>query len=81
MKYEQEIREILPRAITLTQSIDTIAIDTDLQTVGMDSLSFVRMVVEIENIFDFEFPDEKLIVSEAGTIQELCNILSLANLE
>lgn len=79
MKYEQDIRETLSRTIMLTQSINTIDIDLDLRMVGMDSISFIRLVVEIENIFDFEFPDEKLIISEACTIQKLCDIISAAN--
>ena len=78
IKYEHEIREILSRTIFLTQPIDTITSDSDLQTKGMDSISFIKLVVEIENCFEFEFPDEKLIISEACSIQELCNIISAA---
>lgn len=78
MKYEHEIRNIISKTLSLTQSADAIMSDTDLQTVGMDSLSFINLVLEIENYFEVEFPDEKLIISEACSINELCNIIITA---
>lgn len=75
MKYQNEIMEIIKDTINLTESVDHISLDTDLQNVGMDSLTFVRVVIEIENLFNVEFPDEKLIISQAGTVKKLCTIV------
>jgi len=75
MNYEQEIRSILVESILLSVPIEAIDVNTELQLVGMDSLSFVRVVVDIENHFDIEFPDERLIISQANTIQTLCDIV------
>ncbi len=38
---------------------------------GIDSISFVRMVIQLEDAFDFEFDDYKLALSEFSTILEL----------
>jgi len=73
MKYENEIRELLLKTITVTEPIEEITAETDLQNVGMDSLTFIKLIVEIENLFDIEFPDDKL--AETGTIKKLCEIV------
>ena len=78
MRYENEIREILFNTVAVTEPADSITIETNLHDAGMDSLSFVRLVIEIEDFFGIEFPDDKLIMSEAGTIKELCEIVDSA---
>ena len=75
MKFQDEVTEIIKTAINLTEPIENISINTNLQSVGMDSISFIKIVVEIENYFDIEFPDEKLLITQAGTIRDLCNII------
>jgi acyl carrier protein len=75
MNFEKKIREIVATNIKTTESIDTYDADGSLQDIGMDSLTFVRIVVAIENEFEIEFPDDKLIITEAGTIALLCNLL------
>lgn len=72
MEFENEIRKILAKAVNLTESIDRIAPDTNLTDVGVDSLVFIQIVIEIENHFAIEFPDNNLSIAEAGTIQMLC---------
>jgi len=75
MKYQDEVTEIIKTTINLTEPIENISINTNLQSVGMDSISFIKIVVEIENNFDIEFPDEKLLITQAGTIKDLCEII------
>lgn len=76
MKYEDKIMEIVINTINLAEPKENIKIDTNLSDVGMDSISFVALVVEIENFFCIDFPDEKLTITEAGTIKSLCEIVS-----
>ena len=75
MKYQDEITKIIEEIINFTESIENIKNDTNLQNIGMDSITFVRVVVEIENHFEIEFPNEKLIITQAGTIKDLCQIV------
>lgn len=75
LKYEEEVRQIIKNNINKEIDIDSIFIDTNLETVGMDSIGFVKLIVDIESEFDIEFPDDKLLFAQAGTIRELCNII------
>lgn len=75
MKYQDEITKIIENTINFTEPIENIEVDTNLQNIGMDSITFVRVVVEIENLLEIEFPDESLIITQAGTIKDLCEIV------
>lgn len=75
MKYENEITNIIKNTINLTTPIEDIGIDENFENMGMDSISFIRIVVEIEEQLGIEFPEEKLLLSQAGTIRFLCEIV------
>lgn len=42
-----------------------------LQEMEIDSITFIKIVVELETTFDFEFVDEKLILSAFSTVQDM----------
>lgn len=44
---------------------------TDLSNAGMDSITFIKIVVSLEATYDFEFSDEKLLMSEFPTVKSL----------
>jgi len=73
MKYQREITEIIKVAINITEPIEDI--NTNLQNIGVNSIAFVGIIVEIEDKFDIEFPDEKLVINQTGTIKDLCEII------
>ena len=50
---------------------DNISIETDLIAIGLDSISFIQTVVNLENEFDFEFDDEKLLITEFPTVRSM----------
>lgn len=50
-------------------------LDTNLIEAGMDSITFIRIVVDLESIFDCEIPDSKLLLSEMNTVQKIYNVL------
>ena len=49
-----------------------------LPELGLDSVSFVRMVVELEEAFDFEFDDAKMSFDALPTLGALIEYLSCA---
>ncbi len=55
--------------------VDTTQIDKDLSVVGIDSLAFIRFVVALEEEFNIEFPDEKLLMSEMNTVSKILNVV------
>lgn len=51
-------------------------IEEDLSTLGMDSITFIRVVVALEEAFDIEIPDEKLLLTEMNTISKMTEVIS-----
>ena len=83
MKYQNEIIRIIKKTIPFASKIDCIKPDHKLVDLGIDSISFVRLLVELEKYFGLTFPDEYLSISRAFTIRDLCagveNILENAD--
>ncbi len=46
-------------------------INDDLSNFGVDSLAYLKIIVDIENTFFIEFDDEKLIFSELPTVSAM----------
>lgn len=49
--------------------------EMDLEKLGLNSISFIRMIIQIEDEFEYKFPDSKLLLSEANTINKILDIL------
>lgn len=77
MSYENELREIISKIINITEPIDDVPIDLNLQSIGMDSLTFVQLIIAIEDSFNIEIPEDRLTMLELGTIKKLCSMVSL----
>ncbi|WP_026475905.1 acyl carrier protein [Alkaliphilus transvaalensis] len=48
-----------------------ITLDTDLVSLGLNSIQFVKLVIALEQDFDCEFDDEKLNLSDFKTVREI----------
>lgn len=53
-------------------------VNDDLSDLGMDSISFIKTIVSLEEEFECEIPDEKLIISEMNTVNKIIDVLQLA---
>jgi len=51
-------------------------INEDLTTIGMDSITFVKVIVSLEEEFECEIPDSKLLISEMNTINKIMAVLN-----
>ena len=76
MKYEEEIREILSDTINSIVPVDEIDADTKLGDAGMDSISFVELIIAIEDRFGIEVPNEALSPENNSTIHDLSELVS-----
>ena len=56
--------------------LDIQNINYDLETIGIDSLSFIQIIVAIEDEFECEIPYSKIIVNELNTIKKIYSIIS-----
>lgn len=56
--------------------IDVIQEDCDLSQIGMDSITFIHVIVALEEEFNIEIPDEKLLISEMNTVSKIEDVIS-----
>lgn len=75
MKYEEQVRSAIKNIITPTEPIEGFDVERNLSDAGVDSISFVRLIAEIEDILEIEFPFDELVLSESGSIVNICKIL------
>ena len=66
--------------LRVVNSLDNIEVSTEqldeyLPDLGMDSISFIQIVVGLEEAFDCEIPDSKLLVSEMDTVRKIFDLL------
>jgi acyl carrier protein len=57
---EMKLRNIIKSNSDAGDVADSIGIDEDFAALGLNSVSFIRIVVVIETEFEFEFDDEDL---------------------
>lgn len=50
-------------------------IDDKLTDLGMDSILFIQIVVALEEAFEIEIPDEKLLIPEMDTINKILDVI------
>ena len=46
-------------------------VNTDFASVGLDSITFIKIIVALEGEFDFEFEDEMLLITKFPTIKSM----------
>ena len=74
----QEICSVI--AQILEKNIEEVKFDNkcyekDLTELGMDSIVFIHMIVQIEDQFEIEIPDEYLILNKLNTISKIAEII------
>ena len=52
--------------------------DEDLNVIGIDSISFIQIVVALEDNFEIEIHDEKLLMEEMGTFNKITMVVASA---
>lgn len=50
-------------------------LQTKLTDLGIDSITFIQLIVAIEEEFECEIPDTKLLITEMDTVQKIINVL------
>ena len=49
----------------------------DITELGMDSIGFIQLIVEIEDEIGKEIPDSYLLLEEMDTLQKIYNVICL----
>lgn len=70
LNVNQKIREVI--FTLLKTEVDD---DVELNSVGLDSMMFVSMIVCLEEQFDIEIPDEFFSIDKMKTIREIGEVI------
>ncbi|MFB0846535.1 phosphopantetheine-binding protein [Paenibacillus oleatilyticus] len=69
---EEEVRRIIIETANLNIPRHELNEENDLTQMGLDSITGIKIIVAIENQFDFEFDDSNLNVETFKNIKQLC---------
>ena len=50
-------------------------LEENLPDLGMDSIAFIQIIVTLEERFECEIPDEKLLITEMDTVPKMIDVL------
>ena len=50
-------------------------LEDNLSELGMDSITFIQIIVGLEEAFNCEIPDSKLLITEMDTVQKMYDVL------
>lgn len=70
---------IINNLVDLQKPISEINSDDNLLILGMDSIATLKVVVELENIYDIEFTDEILTYDNLKSINSIVNCVEKLN--
>ena len=73
MEYQNEVIAIIKETIPMAFRMDNIDLDSRLIDMGIDSVAYVRLLVELEKHFHITFPDTALSISSEFTTRDLCS--------
>lgn len=48
----------------------------DLTNIGLDSITFINIIIEIEEKLNIEIPDDYILISKMNTLEKIINIVS-----
>ncbi len=67
-KTSNKIIEIVKKNLSYSKDINKSNV---LEDIGIDSLTFIKIIIEIENEFSFEFEDSAVSLYAFSTMQDL----------
>lgn len=70
---DETVKSLLYKILQIEEVTD-LADDTDLRTVGLDSLTAVEIIVEIEDTLGVEIEDGDLMVEKVETISKITQL-------
>ena len=70
----EKVIEILNTSIENAEIIKD-KLDEDLSELGMDSITFIQIIVALEEEFECEVPDSKLLLGEMNTVNKIVLVL------
>lgn len=72
---ENRIRKVLKEKFPNIPELQEAGLHSDLSDCGINSMSFIKLIVALEAEFGFEFDDEKLEIEKVKTIQDIIDYI------
>lgn len=72
---ESVLKSIISDTFEENSSIEDIGLDSPLNDIGINSISFIKIVVAIESEFNIEFEDEYLEYSKWNTLNDIISYI------
>lgn len=73
---KEKILEIVNSVQDVEATVDQC--DDDLLELGLDSIKFIQIILSLEEAFECEIPDEKLLLTEMNSVNKMLEVLQLA---
>ncbi len=73
---ESKVKKVMFETLDLNCDINTINVETPLETLDINSISFIKMLVAFESEFNIEFDDEELNIDQFNTFQDIVNSIA-----
>ena len=77
LEIEMKVREIMKNNLKTKVPVEAIRGDELLDSFGISSMNFIRIIVEIENEFGFTFTNETLKFEDLNTLNKLVAHIAL----
>lgn len=73
---KEKILEIVNSVQDMEVTVDQC--DDNLLELGLDSIKFIQIIVSLEEAFECEIPDEKLLLTEMNSVNKMLEVLQIA---
>lgn len=70
-----EIRELVINCIEELFEIEDLSNEKDLLNEELDSIIFIRLVIELEDTFEIEIDDSDLIIEQFLSLDSICSLI------
>jgi acyl carrier protein len=73
--YEDIVYKIINEHITQNE-ITPAQVADNLQLLGMDSITFIRIIVAFEEALEIEIPDNYLLMNEMNSVEKMLGVIN-----
>ena len=78
---DAQLETILRRYLILVPEGQAVPLETELPALGLDSMSALTLLLELEEIFDISFPDALLNAATFRSTESLANVIQMLRKE
>jgi acyl carrier protein len=81
MRLNPQLETVLRRYLVLVPERQDVPLDTELPALGLDSMSALTLLLELEEMFDISFPDSLLNATTFQSAKRLEDVIQMLRKE